>query len=181
MKQSEASAFGDDVISTFQDSSQTMAVVNTLSFNMHGLLFAMLNSIKQLDSIVTDLQKQLNEANTNLQQQINDCCTKGSTQKTTGQNSTDENNANAEALLYQNTPNPFSRETQIKCFIPANAMVSDVFIYDMQGKQLMKIQINGKGEETITIQSSELIAGMYMYTLIIDGKEIDTKKMILTD
>ena len=33
----------------------------------------------------------------------------------------------------------------------------------------------------ITIKGDELRAGMYMYTLIADGKVIDTKQMILTD
>ena len=51
----------------------------------------------------------------------------------------------------------------------------------MQGAQLRRIIINDKGNQSITIQGSEFSAGMYMYTLIIDGKEIDTKKMILTD
>jgi len=32
----------------------------------------------------------------------------------------------------------------------------------------------------LTISGSELNAGMYFYSLIADGKEVDTKKMILT-
>ena len=60
-------------------------------------------------------------------------------------------------------------------------MMSYIYIYDMQGTQLKKVQLNGKGTEIITVQGSELKAGMYMYTLIVDGKEIATKKMILTD
>jgi hypothetical protein len=31
-----------------------------------------------------------------------------------------------------------------------------------------------------TIEGHTLKAGMYLYTLIADGKEVDTKKMILT-
>jgi len=34
---------------------------------------------------------------------------------------------------------------------------------------------------SITIKGSELNPGMYLYTLIVDGKEVDTKRMILTE
>ncbi len=60
-------------------------------------------------------------------------------------------------------------------------MVAGLYIYNMQGTQLKKIVISDRNNVTITIQGAELTAGMYMYTLIIDGKEIDTKKMILTE
>ena len=33
----------------------------------------------------------------------------------------------------------------------------------------------------ITINARQLQAGMYMYSLLVDGREIDTKRMILTD
>jgi len=55
-----------------------------------------------------------------------------------------------------------------------------ILIFNMQGT-LIKTYNNlyvGKGQ--ININSGELIPGMYMYTLIADGKEVDTKKMILT-
>jgi hypothetical protein len=40
--------------------------------------------------------------------------------------------------------------------------------------------INQRGSGSITIQANELKAGMYLYTLIADGAEVGTKKMILT-
>jgi len=140
-----------------------------LAVDYIGLIPLMMEEIKQQNATITSLQ-----------QQINNCCAKvnKSNQKTSDPNNENVNNS---ASLYQNTPNPFSQQTQIKCFIPDNAMISNIYIYDMQGTQLKKIQINSKGDETITIQGAEFKAGMYMFTLIIDGKVIDTKKMILTD
>lgn len=140
-----------------------------LGLDYVGLIPLMLEALKQQEKKITQLQSDLA-----------DCCKPSGTSnlKSTNQNSTENS---ADAILYQNTPNPFSKETQIKCFIPDKSTVSNIFIYDMQGTQLKKLQINGKGNESLTIQSSELNAGMYMYTLIIDGKEIDTKKMILTN
>ncbi len=37
-----------------------------------------------------------------------------------------------------------------------------------------------KFAHTLTIDGYTLDAGMYLYSLIADGKEVDTKKMILT-
>jgi hypothetical protein len=91
------------------------------------------------------------------------------------------NSSSTVAKLYQNTPNPFSQSTIIKSVIPDNALNAILYIYDMQGIQVKKLIIANKGEVNSTLQASELKAGMYMYTLIIDNKEIDTKKMILTN
>ena len=51
----------------------------------------------------------------------------------------------------------------------------------MQGLQKKAFNITSKGKASILINGSELQAGMYLYTLIVDGKEVDTKKMILTE
>jgi hypothetical protein len=149
-----------------------------LGLNYTELIPLIIETIKQQDSIITQQTATI----TNLQQQVNNCCNKGSLQKTDDQTGiNDNNNGVANPILYQNNPNPFSQQTQIKCFIPDNAQVSTIYIYDMQGTQIQKIPVNGKANETITIHGSELKAGMYMYSLIIDGKVIDTKKMVLTD
>ncbi|MGC9344949.1 MAG: hypothetical protein ACP5E3_19750 [Bacteroidales bacterium] len=41
--------------------------------------------------------------------------------------------------------------------------------------------IESKGSGLITIEGGELNPGMYLYTLITDGKVVDTKQMFLTD
>jgi hypothetical protein len=54
-------------------------------------------------------------------------------------------------------------------------------IFDMNGKQIDKYPLNSRGENYLQIHKGRLTAGMYYYTLIADGKEIATKKMILTN
>ncbi|MDR2056721.1 MAG: tail fiber domain-containing protein [Dysgonamonadaceae bacterium] len=83
-------------------------------------------------------------------------------------------------FLYQNAPNPFSVQTEIRYFLPQEIQQAYICIFDMQGKMLKKLDAL-TGENTLTIRGSELQAGMYLYSLIADGKEVDTKKMILTD
>jgi hypothetical protein len=85
------------------------------------------------------------------------------------------------ALLKQNSPNPFNKETTISYYLPESINNATIYIYNMQGYQIKSIPIFSKGNGSIQINASELQAGIYFYTLIIDGKEIDTKKMILTE
>lgn len=82
--------------------------------------------------------------------------------------------------LSQNNPNPFTEKTEIKYFVPENANKATIFIYNMNGLQIKEVELNNKGKSSITINGSELEAGMYLYALIVDGKELDTKRMILT-
>jgi len=85
------------------------------------------------------------------------------------------------AYLDQNSPNPFSNITQIGYYLPDAVQKATLYIYDMNGNQLKVIPINQNGKGYITINGSELHPGMYLYSLIADGKEIDTKRMILTE
>ncbi|MBQ0068263.1 MAG: tail fiber domain-containing protein [Bacteroidales bacterium] len=82
--------------------------------------------------------------------------------------------------LYQNTPNPFTSETQIRYDLPETVQQAVLYVYDMQGKQIKSITVEERGSSSVSIQGSELPAGMYIYALIADGKEIASKRMILT-
>jgi len=84
------------------------------------------------------------------------------------------------ASLDQNIPNPFSANTTINMYLPETVTKAVLYIYTMQGEQIQKLNINERGNTSATIDGYSLKAGMYLYTLIADGKEVDTKKMILT-
>lgn len=86
------------------------------------------------------------------------------------------------AQLFQNNPNPFSENTIIKYTLPATARAAYINIYDMAGKQVMSQSIaTNITESQISIAGGEFDAGMYMYSLMVDNKLVDTKQMILTN
>ena len=84
------------------------------------------------------------------------------------------------AILYQNTPNPFTSNTEIRCYLPKTTVQATLFIYSLQGAQLLDYSITQAGLSAVTVHGSELPAGMYLYTLVVDNKIMDTKRMILT-
>ena len=85
------------------------------------------------------------------------------------------------AKLYSNIPNPFKEQTTISFFIPETSSRASIHIYNLQGKQIKQLNIESRGNDSVTINGYELTPGMYMYSLIVDGQEVDTKKMILTE
>ncbi|KXH85150.1 tail fiber domain-containing protein [Chryseobacterium kwangjuense] len=80
--------------------------------------------------------------------------------------------------LEQNVPNPFNQETVIR-FNAAGDNVS-IGIYDLAGRQLQTIPVK-KGEKQISVSARTLTPGTYIYNLQVDGKLIDSKKMIVTN
>ncbi|MCU0434002.1 MAG: T9SS type A sorting domain-containing protein [Bacteroidia bacterium] len=85
-----------------------------------------------------------------------------------------------QAMLYQNQPNPFSTSTEIRYFLPENTQSAECIIYSMDGKQLKRIPIQGTGNGNIIIEGNDLFAGMFIYSLVVNGKETESRRMILT-
>ena len=83
------------------------------------------------------------------------------------------------AVLYQNSPNPFTAQTEIRFSLPDNAPASYIYIFDMTGKMQKQIPVD-PGQQSVTINGYELSAGIYLYSLVVGGNEIDTKRMILS-
>ena len=86
-----------------------------------------------------------------------------------------------EAKLYQNTPNPFSIQTTVKFEIPETVQSAQLHICNMTGTLLKTITVNQRGTGNVTINANEFGAGMYLYSLVCDGRIVDTKQMLLTE
>jgi hypothetical protein len=153
----------------------------------------MVRAIQQLskenDSLKSINDKQQQQLNTimsllnNLQGQLNDlkieqqqCCSSSSVvaNKSTGITITDE------ASLQQNVPNPFTNTTTINYTLPQSRMGktnAQIMITDKSGKTLKAINISGSGKGNLKVDAVTLASGAYQYSLMIDGRLIDTKQM----
>ena len=150
----------------WDDSAKIYAV------NYTGLIPVIIEALKE-QQVMIDAQNKKIQA---LSEQMEQCCNSKKSSPIL-----DPTNESADlARLDQNAPNPFSQTTEIRYFIPENSKESFIFVYDMTGLQLKEYQITTQGEGSISIHGSDLKPGMYLYSLIIDKKEIDTKRMILT-
>lgn len=89
--------------------------------------------------------------------------------------------AEKEAMLGQNTPNPAVSTTSVSVEIPSYAVSSYIQIYTLQGNPVKKVSISDKGKSKIQINVSDMTPGIYMYSLMVDNKLIQTKRMVVTD
>lgn len=136
-----------------------------LSINYIELIPLMIQSIKELKAEI-DLQ-----ASSSVNDFVKD--TSGA-QASAGKTTTTSGGA-----LRQNEVSPYTQNTEIKFDLPQNAVQASVLIFNMQGTLLMQLAAESR-QSVVTINGSALDAGMYYYSLVVDGKEVDTKRMILT-
>lgn len=87
--------------------------------------------------------------------------------------------SNSENILYQNNPNPFKEQTIIRFKLADNVQDASICIFDMTGKTIKKLPISS-GMDSISIGGYELGEGMFLYSLIVNGQVIDTKRMVIS-
>lgn len=138
-----------------------------------GMIPLLVNAIGELNAQIEELKaenSELNQAVINAQQPAVD------SDNQTSQIAEDFfRNA-----LYQNNPNPFSTSTSIAMSLRSDVAQAVLYIFDLQGNMLHTIPVNDRGNVSVTIEGGDLNAGMYIYSLIADGKEVASKRMILT-
>lgn len=137
--------------------------------NYSALIPIMIAGMKSQDSLITLLQNQLSD--------LQNCCTMihtnlGSVNQGTVVLS------NETIILDQNAPNPFAEETTITFSIPSTISDAKIIFYDNNGRVIKTVVINERAQSSLLVYGSDLSSGTYSYTLLADGKVIDTKKMV---
>ncbi|OYU97121.1 MAG: hypothetical protein CFE21_02185 [Bacteroidetes bacterium B1(2017)] len=84
-------------------------------------------------------------------------------------------------ILYQNQPNPFHANTSIAYQTPEDAKGVSILLFNMQGELLKTYANLQAGKNSLSINAYDLKPGMYLYSLVCNGTEIDTKRMILSE
>jgi hypothetical protein len=145
------------------------------SVNYIGLIPVIIEAMKEQRSENEKQQIQIDEQREQIKQLVKLMGIKSIDKKVF-----EENGIESIPLLLQNTPNPFSRATEIGYFIPETVSSANIYIYDVNGVQQRNISITERGNGITVLQATSLQAGIYFYTLICDGKPVDTRQMILT-
>ena len=79
----------------------------------------------------------------------------------------------------ENKPNPFSATTSIHVSIPETVQKAFIYVYDLTGKKVQQLDITARGKQNVQINATALNDGMYLYSLIADGKVVQTRRMIV--
>jgi hypothetical protein len=145
--------------------------------NYTAMIPVLLEAIKEqkqsTDAMKADLQKQINDQKA----QISELLEKTGT--STGLNNS--GSVETGVTMSQNEPNPFTHETVVNYTLPSQVGSAYMAVYDLSGKQITKFALDQKGAASITISSENLAAGIYIYSIVADGKVMDSKRMIVAD
>ncbi len=57
---------------------------------------------------------------------------------------------------------------------------AQIIVTDISGQTLKSIEVNTKSSGQVTITAGTLSAGNYIYSLVVDGKKVDSKQMMIT-
>ena len=138
----------------------------TKGISYSDLVVTLIDAVNELNAKVTELEEQIAEARNAAPE----------ARAVAGDVAT----AEATTYVEQNAPNPFDSETVIRYGLADDVSEACLCIYDLQGKQVKRIDLADR-QGQVVIAASELSAGMYIYSLIADGQEVDSHRMILTD
>jgi hypothetical protein len=81
-------------------------------------------------------------------------------------------------VLNQNVPNPFAEKTVITWNIPVPFNKAQLIFTTAEGKTIKTYDIFSKGEGRLNVFADDLSHGTYNYTLVVDGKNVDSKRMM---
>jgi hypothetical protein len=153
-------------------------VVKTLPDGTKAVCYEM------LVGLLVEAMKEQNATISQLQNDVSNCCAKNNQRINTNSNdngSGKDSELNNGSYIKQNSPNPFSKETTIEYFIAEKNANSSVLVFDMNGKLLRTFKLEGNGKGSVMISANDFQPGMYYYSLVVNNKEIGTRKMILTE
>lgn len=92
------------------------------------------------------------------------------------------NLAISHAKLYQNIPNPFSGTTEIRYELPEDVRSASVEIHTAAGQKVESRVLPLKpGAGTVFFESRDFATGTHVYSLIVDGQLVSTKRMVVSE
>lgn len=148
---------GKEGAPTVEDKTKTISI-DYKALNYTELIPIMIKAMQEQQQTIDELQRKVDQLS----------------------GAADNTMANSNARLEQNSPNPFTQNTIIRCYVPSTVSKAQLVIYSNTGRQVQSFTLTNKGSNQVTVNAGSLSSGQYTYTLFADGKKVDTKNMVLT-
>jgi hypothetical protein len=88
---------------------------------------------------------------------------------------------NANQLVLQAiAPNPAGSNATFKYSIPADISNAVLHIYNVQGSEVKNVRLSARGQNSFTMQSSELAKGIYLAIITGDGQVSNALRMVIS-
>jgi hypothetical protein len=149
-------------------------VMNIKGVNYEELIPILIKGMQEQDKVIHDQGTKIEEL-TQLVQKLQGSPISSSTHSNDAVSSASLSSAS----LSQNVPNPLTNSTSIGYTLPVGISKAVLTITDSNGSTVKQISINGGGKGAVSIETSTLSAGTYYYSLIVNGKPIETRTMVI--
>jgi hypothetical protein len=155
---------------------QKEEAINFKALNYTEFIPILIKAVQEQEQTIDNQQKQIDDLKTMV---LNLAQGKSITSTNTGSSINTSNLTISSAVLEQNVPNPLNNNTSIKYSIPPGSGNPQLVITDINGKAIKAVTLQ-PGAGSINIDASTLSSGAYSYTLLINGKSITSRKMIVS-
>lgn len=154
--------------------------------NYDGFISVLAAGIKEQQGIINEMNAKLKEQDAKIEElfnKVNSCCSTGNSKvdnddSASGTTIDLELEDVASIVLEQNVPNPFAEKTTINYHLPEDVVKAQILFYNASGKLINSVELAERGNGQINVFAADLSNGVYTYTLVADGKIIDSKRMI---
>jgi hypothetical protein len=150
---------------------------------LQGIVTGVQTQNTQLQNSMNDLQDKYNTVLAeieNLKTLQAQCCGNMGTNTQTGSSyNTKDNSSDGQPSLSQNAPNPFSQNSVISYYLPANMPNAMITVRTLSGLVLKTFNITAPGAGQVTVTAGILTPGTYEYDMISNNQIIDSKKMVI--
>ncbi|HEY6975184.1 MAG TPA: tail fiber domain-containing protein [Chitinophagaceae bacterium] len=150
----------------------TTETINLKAVNYEELIPIMIKAMQEQQATIQKQQKQIDDLRSMI-------TTSSVSSGTPDQLVTKTTGFSSGAYIKQNAPNPFLQSTAIQYYVPSSAKHAQLIVYSIDGRQLKSFSLNN-GMNQVTIDGGTLSSGQYVYSLVVDGKKVDSKQMVLT-
>ena len=135
------------------------------SMEYNGLIPILLQGIKEQQAQIDQLQAQLDALSNGSGQHKREVTLQGQKEHA--------------VILNQNDPNPFREHTTIRYQVPTTATSAKIVMFGQGGSTLKAIDVE-PGNGSLEVYASDLNSGIYTYSIVVDGKVIDSKRMVVS-
>ncbi len=160
--------------SAISDGKETTKEVDYKALNYIGFIALLTKGMQEQQEMIASQQKQIDELKAIVQSLASNTGAGNINPAAIPVNLSDKNTV----VLNQNVPNPFAESTVISYNITTDFTRAQVLITTAEGKVIKAVDITQKGPGSLNVFANDLSNGIYSYTLVVDGKTVDAKKMV---
>lgn len=92
----------------------------------------------------------------------------------------DEPMGESTGTVLANYPNPFVRKTTLTFSVPSSARQCLIHIHTLQGQLVRSIDVSTNREGEYQLSQDDLTAGIYIYSLVVDGVRKASNRLVIT-